>query len=99
MRSRYTAFALGTAEAIEYLVATHHPDFREDDLREGLRASIASVDGWERLEVRFAEVDGERGTVEFVASFRVGRERRELHERSQFVREGGRWLYTEGAVE
>jgi len=98
MRSRYSAFALGTADAIEYLVATHHPDFRGDELREGLRSSVAGVDEWERLEVLFAQVDGERGTVEFVATYRVGRERRELRERSEFVREGGRWLYTEGAV-
>ena len=26
MRSRYAAFALGTPAAIDYLVATHHPD-------------------------------------------------------------------------
>lgn len=98
MRSRYTAFALGTAEAIEYLVASHHPDHRARDLREGLRASIAGVDGWERLEVLFAQVNGERGTVEFVATYRVGRERQELRERSEFVREAGRWLYTAGVV-
>ena len=98
MRSRYTAFALGTDAAIEYLVATHHPDHRPRDLREGLRSSIAGVDAWEQLEVLFAEVDGERGTVEFVATFRVGRERRELRERSDFVREDGRWFYTVGTI-
>lgn len=98
MRSRYTAFALGTSEALEYLLATHHPDHRAPDLREGLRASLAGVDAWEQLRVHFAKVDGERGTVEFVATYRVGNERRELRERSEFVRERGRWFYTEGAV-
>jgi SEC-C motif domain protein len=98
MRSRYTAFALGTAEAVEYLVATHHPDHRPRELREGLRSSIAGIDAWEQLEVRFAKVDGDRGTVQFVATFRIGRERQELRERSEFAREDGRWFYTTGVV-
>ena len=98
MRSRYTAFAFGTSEALEYLVATHHPDHRAPDLREGLRASLAGVDAWEQLRVNFAKVDGDRGTVEFVATYRVGNEQGELRERSEFVRERGRWLYTEGVV-
>ena len=98
MRSRYTAFALGTNEAIAYLVDTHRSEHRASDLREGLRASTASVDAWEQLEVRSAEVDGDRGTVEFVATYRVAGERMQLHERSQFVREDGRWFYTEGVV-
>ena len=98
MRSRYTAFALGTAEAIEYLFATHHPDHRAPDLREGLRVSITGVDAWEGLKVIFAEIDGERGTVEFVATYRVSGERKELSERSAFVRERGRWFYSVGLV-
>jgi len=97
MRSRYTAFALGTPEALEYLVATHHPDHRAPDLREGLRASLAGVDAWEQLRVHFAEVDGEHGTVEFVATYRVAGDRKQLRERSEFVRERGRWFYTEGS--
>lgn len=98
MRSRYTAFALGTPEAVEYLLATHHPDHRAPNLREGLRGSIAGVDAWEQLEVSAAGVDGKRGTVEFVATYRVGGERMQLRERSEFVREGGRWHYTRGTV-
>ena len=99
MRSRYTAFALGTAEALEYLVATHHPDHRPPDLREGLRASIACVDSWEELRVLFARADGDEGRVEFVATYRVGQGCQRLHERSEFVREGGRWFYTRGETE
>ena len=99
MRSRYTAFALRSSEALEYLVATHHPDHRAPDLREGLRASLSGVDAWEELSVGFSEVDGDRGTVEFVATYRVGKHRSELRERSKFVRERGRWFYTEGVVQ
>lgn len=98
MRSRYTAFALGTAEAIEYLLATHHPGHREANLREGLRASVAQVTAWERLEVLSAGVEGERGTVEFVATYRVGSQRMQLRERSEFVRADDRWFYTRGEV-
>ncbi len=98
MRSRYTAFALGTAEAIEYLLATHHPAHREVDLRAGLRSTITAVDAWERLEVLSTSADGERGTVEFVATYRAGGQRAQLAERSEFVRENRRWLYTRGVV-
>ena len=98
MRSRYTAFALGTPQALEYLVATHHPDHRPPELREGLRASLASVDTWEQLRVVFAQVDGDQGTVEFVATYCVGQERKNLHERSEFVRARGDWFYTRGEI-
>ena len=98
MRSRYTAFALGTVEAVDYLFATHHRDFRAPDLRAGLRATIASVDEWVGLQVLLAQTEAERGTVEFIATYRVGHELQELHERSQFARVGERWFYTEGVV-
>jgi len=98
MRSRYTAFALGTSEAIDYLVATHHPDHREPDLAQGLAATARAIDAWEGLEVRSASEDGDAGTVEFVARYRQGGQRGELGERSSFVRERGRWLYTAGVV-
>lgn len=98
MRSRYTAFALGTPEAVDYLFATHHPDHRAPDLREGLRASVAGVEAWVQLEVLFADAEGERGTVEFVATYLMGGQRGQLRERSEFVRREGQWLYVRGAV-
>ena len=98
MRSRYTAFALGTSEAVAYLVATHHPAHRPPALAEGLRSSVAGVDAWEALEVRHAEANGDRGVVAFTATYRAGGARQELRERSEFVREDGRWFYTRGEV-
>ena len=98
MRSRYTAFSLGTPEAIDYLVATHHPDHREPDLARGLAATVRAIDAWEGLEVRSTSEDGDTGTVVFVARYRQGGERGELRERSSFVREGGRWFYTTGVI-
>jgi len=98
MRSRYTAFSLGTEEAVDYLFTTHHNDFRAPNLREGLRASIAGVDAWVDLQVLFAETKGTRGIVEFIATYRAGKEQGELRERSAFVKAAGRWFYTEGIV-
>ena len=98
MRSRYTAYASGTPEAIAYLVATHHSSTRESDLAEGIAASVAAIDAWEGLRVVHAAVEGDAGTVEFVASFRRGEDRGELRERSHFVREGGRWSYVDGEI-
>ena len=98
MRSRYTAFSLGTAQAVEYLVETHHPDHRDPKLREGLLANVAGVDAWEGLRVISASSEGDRGVVEFVATYRVGGQEGRLHERSEFVREDGRWFYTTGTI-
>lgn len=98
MRSRYTAFAMGTAAAIEYLVETHHPEHRAADLRAGLRGTVASVEAWEGLRVVSSGQEGDRGEVRFVAAYRMGGQRMELREHSEFVREGDRWLYVRGTV-
>ena len=99
MRSRYSAFALGTDAALEYLVATHHPEHRGLDLTSGLRQSLATVEAWEGLEIRAAEHAGARGMVEFVATYRVSGQRGRLHERSEFRLERGRWFYTRGEIQ
>ena len=98
MRSRYSAFALGTPKALDYLVATHHPEFRGDALRAGIVSSMETVDAWERLEVLESRQADDRGVVEFVATYRRGGDLHELRERSQFVREAGRWYYTSGEL-
>ena len=98
MRSRYTAYATGTPDAIAYLVATHHHSTREPDLAEGIAASVAAIDAWEGLRVVHAASEGDTGVVEFVASFRRGGERGELRERSRFAREDGRWSYVDGEI-
>ncbi|MGA7148611.1 MAG: YchJ family metal-binding protein, partial [Microbacterium sp.] len=89
MRSRYTAFSVGD---VRHLQLTWHPRTRPDelDLDPGLR--------WTGLDVLGASgggPDDDTGEVEFRASWRRGRERGELHERSAFVRRGGRWAYVE----
>lgn len=89
MRSRYSAFAAGNAD---YLLRTWHPSTRPRDL------DLDDQVEWLRLELRAVSGGGEHedsGTVEFVAHYWVGphRERGQLHEVSEFVRERGAWFY------
>ena len=88
MRSRYSAFTLRDRD---YLLATWH---------ERTRPAVLDFDDgakWLGLEVRDArDIDATHAEVEFVARYRVGGRAVRLHERSRFVREGGRWFYVDG---
>lgn len=88
MRSRYSAFVLGR---VDYLRATWHPSTCPADL--ALEPDVK----WLGLEVRqHLLLDNTHAEVEFVARSRVAGRGQRLHERSRFVREGGRWLYVDG---
>jgi SEC-C motif-containing protein len=93
MRSRYTAHArVDTA----YLMATLHPDNIEEGAEEAAKR-WAEESEWLGLEIRGTSGGGpgdSEGLVEFVARYRDRRgEVHAHHERSIFVREGGRWLF------
>jgi SEC-C motif-containing protein len=87
MRSRYSAFALGRPQ---YLLDTWHPSTRPPTLE--LDPQVR----WTRLEI-LGTTGGslleQRGTVEFRAGYRLGRQTGEQHENSRFLRVGARWLY------
>jgi SEC-C motif domain protein len=89
MRSRYAAYEAGDTE---WLLASWHPSTRPATL------DLERATKWLGLEVRDHKVvDADRAEVEFVARCRVGGGRAvRLHERSRFVREGGRWYYVDG---
>jgi len=90
MRSRYSAFVLENAD---YLQATWHASHRPPQLvfEPGLR--------WLGLEVRMHRpVDADHAEVEFIARSRLAGRAHRLHERSRFVREGGRWFYVDGDI-
>ena len=88
MRSRYTAFVQGRAD---YLLATWHPSHRPESL------DFDAAAQWLGLEVRGHWVkDADHAEVEFVARHRLGGRAVRLHERSRFLREGGRWYYVDG---
>jgi SEC-C motif domain protein len=95
MRSRYTAFVLRDEP---YLLATWHASTRPQQI--GFEPDAK----WLGLEVRaHRATDAEHAEVEFVARYRRGGATSSgqaaavrLHERSRFVREGGRWYYLNG---
>ena len=89
MRSRYSAFVL---ERADYLLATWHSNSRP------LTIEFDPDVKWRGLEVcRHCLQDATHAEVEFVARQKSpGRPALRLHERSRFVREGGRWLYVAG---
>jgi len=87
MRSRYSAFVLGN---VPYLLATWHASTRPAELE-------LEPAKWLGLELRHHALNGpEAAEVEFVARFRAGGRAVRQHERSRFVREGGRWFYVDG---
>ena len=88
MRSRYSAFV---GERGDYLLATWHASRRPPAI------DFDTGDKWLGLEVRRHQSTGpDSAEVEFVARWRVGGRAVRLHERSRFVREGGRWYYVDG---
>ncbi|TLF52789.1 zinc chelation protein SecC [Halomonas urmiana] len=87
MRSRYSAFAL---DLTDYLRETWHSSTRP--------ASLSGDDAtrWWRLEILDHDEQGDRGHVQFRATFQEGRRWGVLEEASRFVREDGRWYYFDG---
>jgi SEC-C motif domain protein len=87
MRSRYSAFAKGERD---YLLLTWHRSTRPATLAldPGIRwvaLQILSRTGGSLLE--------KEGTVEFLATYRVGGTGHELRENSRFVKQDGLWKY------
>lgn len=97
LRSRYTAFVRGN---IDYLTDTLAPEIRGDFDPVEAHATAAEAE-WQGLELR-AVIDGgeddETGSVEFIARFRLGKNKRVHHELSRFRREDGRWLCSGGEI-
>ncbi len=91
MRSRYTAYVLGDAD---YLRRTWHPSTRPADLE--LEKDVKWL-GLKVIRAQGGEGD-ERGTVEFVARFKIGGKAHRMEENSRFAREEGRWVYLDGDV-
>jgi SEC-C motif domain protein len=89
MRSRFSAYAL---QSSRYLLDTWHPSTRP------LTISFESDVEWLTLKIKSATLDGDSGTVAFVAKFREAGTIRTLEETSHFVRENGAWLYVNGIV-
>ena len=97
MRSRYSAYALKISD---YICKTTHPKFRGKDFKEDVEKWMQQT-RWTHLEILDrlkGEADDKVGEVEFIAEFFLDGQSQILHERSNFVRYKGRWVYTEGKV-
>ena len=95
MRSRYTAYA---RNALPYLEKTQVPRKRSvGNLR---KTAVWNADvTWTGLRILATQAGGPEdttGLVEFVATYAKAGEACELHERSRFKKQGGRWFYLDG---
>jgi SEC-C motif domain protein len=93
MCSRYSAFYLGN---IDYLIQTLHPDKRQNDDELTLVQTIKQTQ-WLGLKIIAHKPLKQSATVEFIAFYQdegIG----QLHEKSQFIKEKGRWFYQDGEI-
>ncbi|AZN30767.1 preprotein translocase [Flaviflexus salsibiostraticola] len=93
MRSRFAAFKVGDAEWVR---ATWHESTRPTDL------DLTDNPTWRGLQI-IDVVDGgpedDTGIVEFRATYLDSGAIGVLHERSRFIKDGGRWFYIDGQIE
>lgn len=97
MRSRYSAFEKGQ---LQYLSDTLTDESRKDYSQEETE-NWAAAAKWTRLEIVNTEggqENDETGVVEFRAYFKMEGRKQVHHERSSFVKEGGRWFYVDGLL-
>jgi SEC-C motif-containing protein len=89
MRSRYSAFVLCNEQ---YLLATWHPSTRPKSI------PFDKNQKWLGLRIVDTRVTGDDSAeVEFIARSKISNASAvRLHERSRFVRDGGRWFYVDG---
>ncbi|MEL6231286.1 MAG: YchJ family protein [Cyanobacteria bacterium J06627_3] len=96
MRSRYVAYCDGN---VDYLIATRHPSTRRFDDRINLMKSVKTT-VWEALTILSTRQGHRRDTTGYVEFMAVYSQPNwgQLHERSRFLREGGRWFYVDGEM-
>jgi SEC-C motif-containing protein len=97
MRARYSAHV---NVDVDFLYDSTHPDYRKDYDHKGTRiwAENSEWHGLEILETRLGGPDDEQGEIEFIARFRDKEGLRNHHERGQFKKKQGRWLFTDGTM-
>jgi len=95
MRSRYAAFV---KQAVDYLEQTHDPETSENFDREEAStwAKTASWQGLEIVGVEGGNTSDTEGLVEFIARYSVDGQPLTHHERSEFRKLDGWWVYVDG---
>jgi|SRR5690554_2537017 len=88
MRARFSAFAM---ELPAFLRSSWHPSTCPT-------LSLADNPKWVKLEVVSSWAKGNKGFVHFRAYYDAGLRLGVMEEKSDFVREQGRWFYVHGQV-
>ena len=94
MRSRFTAFAKGLWD---YLEQTKYPDGQELSAWHKTKFMHDDI-SWTKLDiidVKKGGVSDEDGEVSFVAHYVENGEKKTLQEVSRFIKEEGKWFYSE----
>ena len=97
MRARYAAHV---KVEVGFLFDSTHPEYRKDYDHEGTKVWAESSEwhGLEIVETAQGGPEDKEGEVTFVARFRDKDGLRSHHERGEFKRKRGRWLFTEGTM-
>ncbi len=95
MRSRYSAF---TQANIDYLMRSHHSRTRPLKELKNIQKWAASIQwmGMVILKTEDGGANDDSGYVEFRALFLDNGKMDEIHEKSLFKRENGKWVYVSG---
>ncbi len=95
MRSRYTAF---TQANVDYLMRSHSVKTRPIETRKSIEKWARSVIwvGLTLIQTQAGEADDEVGSVEFKALYIENGKPQQIHEKSLFQRESGKWVYVSG---
>ncbi|HLO77428.1 MAG TPA: YchJ family protein [Magnetospirillum sp.] len=94
MRSRYSAF---TRADLDYLENSLAPEAKEDYDRSETETWVKEA-RWDGLEIRSSATDGDNGSVEFVARYRLRGKVFAHHELASFRQHEGRWVYVDGVM-
>ena len=95
MCSRYTAFAQAN---IDYLMRSHSIKTRSIKERKSIEKWAKSVNwmGLTIINTQDGEATDEIGYVEFKALYLENGKPEQIHEKSLFLRENGKWVYVSG---
>ena len=97
MRARYTAYALGT---VEYLYETSGPKVKKEFDADSSRkwSESAKWTGIEILKEEGGTSIDEKGAVEFIAHYTVNDTAFDHHERAEFAKVNGEWVFIDGKI-
>ena len=93
MRARYTAH---TRAQVDFLLDSVHPDHRDQHDARAVR-NWSEKSEWLSLEIReTGGGDGDKGWVEFIATYREKGVRKTHHEIAEFRKSEDRWFFYDG---